>query len=142
MENLLLEEVLYSPARMLSGSGLADEPLLAAARDEFEGREYRVVREWMILDVMVGEGDDQLISARELQPVTLYAQRVLFDSRDAWPGGVLLSGFMRKYEDCFFETEDMVYVLGGRGARRHVSMPGLRELARMCSALPAPEPVR
>ncbi|AFO49070.1 hypothetical protein T1E_3233 [Pseudomonas putida DOT-T1E] len=47
----------------------------------------------------------------------------------------MLSGFMRHLEDCFFEAEEMVYVLGGRGARKHVSMPALTELSRMCRLL-------
>ncbi len=135
MVNELLEDVFYGAARMLMGSGLADEPLLAAVRDEFADQEYCVVREWLILDVMVSERDQALIEARNLQPVLLYAQRVLFDTRGTRQGGVLLTGFLRKYEDCFFEAEEMVYVLGGRGARKHISMPALRALSKMCRVL-------
>ncbi|MBB3272773.1 hypothetical protein FHW75_003969 [Pseudomonas sp. OG7] len=133
--NELLEDVFYGAARMLMGSGLADEPLLAAAREEFAGQQYCVVREWLILDVMASEGDQKLISARDLQPVLLYAQRVMFDTRGVRQGGVLLTGFLRQYEDCFFEAEEMVYVLGGRGARKHISMPALRELSKMCGVI-------
>ncbi|MFJ5187550.1 DUF6957 family protein [Pseudomonas fulva] len=133
--NELLEDVLYGPAQVLMGSALTDDVLLAAAREEFEGREYCVVREWMILDVMVSDQDEKLIHARDLQPTTLFAQRVLFDSRGVRQGGVLLTGFLRHFEDCFFEAEEMVYVLGGRGARKHVSMPALTELSRMCRLL-------
>ncbi len=132
MVNELLEDVLYGPARVLTGSGLADDALLTVAREEFGDREYCVVREWMILDVMVSDQDEKLIHARDLQPTTLFAQRVLFDSRGVRQGGVLLTGFLRHFEDCFFEAEEMVYVLGGRGARKHVSMPALRELSKMC----------
>lgn len=132
MVNELLEDVFFGPARALMGSGLTDELLLVAAGEQFEGREYCVVREWMILDVMVSDQDEKLIHARDLQPTTLFAQRVLFDSRGVRQGGVLLTGFMRHFEDCFFEAEEMVYVLGGRGARKHVSMPALRELSKMC----------
>ena len=135
MVNELLEDVLYGPAQVLMGSALTDDALLAAAREEFEGREYRVVRDWMILDVMVSEQDEKLIHARELQPVTLFAGRVLYDSRGVRQGTAMLSGFMRHVEDCFFEAEEMVYVLGGRGARKHVSMPALTELSRMCRLL-------
>lgn len=135
MVNKLLEEVFYGPALVLAGSGLADEPLLAAARDEFEGSKYCVVREWMILDVMVGESDEKLISERGLQPVTLYAQRVLFDSTGKGLSGFRLTGFLRQFEDCFFETDEMVYVLGGRGCRKYVSMPALSELSKGYGAL-------
>lgn len=133
--NGLLEDVFYGPARVLMGSRLADEQLLSAAGEEFEGREYCVVRDWMILDVMVSERDEKLIHARDLQPVTLFAGRVLFDSRGIRQGAAMLSGFMRHTEYCFFEAEEMVYVLGGRGARKHVSMPALRALSKMCGEL-------
>ncbi|WP_147429957.1 DUF6957 family protein [Pseudomonas alloputida] len=133
--NELLEDVLYGPAQVLMGSALTDDALLAAAREEFEGREYRVVRNWMILDVMVSEQDEKNIHARELQPSTLFAGQVLYDSRGVRQGTAMLSGFMRHVEDCFFEAEEMVYVLGGRGARKHVSMPALKELSKMCGEL-------
>ncbi len=132
MVNELLEDVLYGPAQVLMGSALKDDALLAAAREEFEGREYRVVCDWMILDVMVSEQDEKHIHARELQPTTLFAGQVLYDSRGVRQGVAMLSGFMRQFEDCFFEAEEMVYVLGGRGARKHISMPALRELSKMC----------
>lgn len=132
----LLEDVFYGGAQALPGSGLADEPLLAAAREEFEDREYCVVREWMILDIMVSESDQKTITARELQPVKLYAQRVLFDSRGARQGEILLTGFLRQFQDCFFEADEMVYVLGGRGFRKYVSMPTLSELSKGCGGAP------
>ncbi|MFR0713629.1 DUF6957 family protein [Enterobacterales bacterium BD_CKDN230030183-1A_HGKHYDSX7] len=131
----LLGDVFYGPAHVLPGSGLADEPLLTAAREEFEGREYCVVREWLILDVMVDEHDEKLLSARGLKPIILLAQRVLFDTEGVRQGGVLLTGFLRQFEDCFFETEEMVYVLGGRGARKHLSMPALKALSKQSGEL-------
>lgn len=135
MVNELLDDVLCGPERVLPGSDLDDEQLLAAAREVFHGRQYRVVREWMILDVTGSEEFEQLVSLRGLQPVTLFAQRMLFDSTGLKQGGVWLSGFMRAFEDCYFEAEEVVYVLGGRGARKQVSMPALRELSKRCSLL-------
>ncbi|AJQ46200.1 hypothetical protein N805_02730 [Pseudomonas putida S13.1.2] len=135
MVNELLEHVFYGPGHMLPGSGLDDELLLAAAREEFNGQQYRVVREWLILDVMVSEDFERLVSARGLQPAILFSQRVIFDSTGIKQGGVLLSGFMRHFEDCFFKAEEMVYVLGGRGARKHISMPALKELSKACKAV-------
>lgn len=135
MANELLEDVLHGPASVVTGSGLADEPLLAAAREEFEGREYCVVREWLILDVTVNDHDEKLIRMRGLQPVTLFAQHVLFDSRGVRQGNVLLTGFLRQFEDCYFEAEEMVYVLGGLGARKSLSISALRELSIMCRSI-------
>ncbi|WP_150642643.1 DUF6957 family protein [Pseudomonas fluorescens] len=129
MESELIVDVLYGPARTFGGSGLKDDELIKLAREEFEGRSFCVVRNWMILDVMLPETQEQEIKKQGLQPAILYAHRAVFDSEARFSAGEsVITSYQQSFEDCFFESKDTLYILAGRGARKHVSWPAVTSL--------------
>lgn len=129
MESELIVDVLYGPARTLGGSRLNDDELIRLASDEFEGRSFCVVREWMIIDVMLPEPHEQSIKNQGLQPAILYAHRAVFDSEARFSAGEsVITSYQQSFEYCFFESKDTLYILAGRGSRKHASLPAVLAL--------------
>jgi len=126
----LLEDVLYGPARMLGGSRLEDDELIKLAGEEFEGQPFCVVRNWMILDLLLPEAQVSEIRGQGLQPSVLYVNQTIFDSKARFSNGdSFITSYQKDFHGCFFESKDTLYILAGRGARKHASLPALQALA-------------
>ncbi|TPG91170.1 hypothetical protein EAH72_27345 [Pseudomonas caspiana] len=125
----LIEDVLYGPARMIGGSRLEDDELIRLAREEFDGQPFCIVRNWMLLDILLPETEERDVRKRGLQPSVLLVHEAVFDSegriaaRDRF-----ITGFQKDLHGCFFESEDALYILSGRGFRKHVSLPAFQAL--------------
>ncbi|MNO09341.1 hypothetical protein D3C81_2324370 [compost metagenome] len=53
----------------------------------------------------------------------------MFDSQNTHsPGDSILSGYQCDFDGCIFESKDTLYILAGRGARKHVSAPAVEAL--------------
>ncbi|GEM_PF-3083619 len=127
LEQQLISDVLFGYARGLPGAGLDDEGLIRVATQEFSGRAFRIVRGWMVLDVIADEGVLGKGSREMQQRTVLLVQHVVFDSegkQSEWR----VSSYGNHVDGCFFETPERIYVLAGRGARRHVSAPTVEAL--------------
>lgn len=125
----LLGELLFGSARVLGGSRLEDDELIELATVTFTEKPFCIVRQWMLLDVMLPEFQEQEVKAQDLEATVLYAQAVVFDSNNKLqPGDSVLSDFQSDFEDCIFESKDVLYILAGRGARKHVSAPAVEAL--------------
>jgi hypothetical protein len=124
--------LLWGPASALLGSKLADEQIWQAASEAFPGRRVCIARHWMLIDITLANQDSHLIDAHGVQPMVLYANTLVEpdDARERPMG--FLSGFKGRLEDCFFETDGTIYVLAGRGARKHASVRCVEALARRC----------
>lgn len=130
MQKELLEDVLYGPARMLGGSRLEDDELIKLAGEEFEGQPFCVVRNWMILDLLLPEAQVSEIRGQGLQPSVLYVNQIIFDSKTRFSNGdSFITSYQKDFHGCFFESKDTLYILAGRGARKHASLPALQALA-------------
>lgn len=126
----LLGDLLYGAARPLGGSKLDDEELVELAFDTFKEKPFCIVRHWMILDVMLPESTEQEIKALGLEATVLYAQSAVFDSQNKHaPGDSILSGYLRDFDGCIFESKTKIFILAGRGARKHVSLPAVEAIA-------------
>lgn len=128
-----LGELLFGPASMLPGSKLSDEELVMASSEAFPGRSFCIVRVWILIDVELSSRHVRLVVNEGLSPTVLYANKVIHavDPQEDKSHGIL-SGFQRRYEDCFFETDDMIFVLAGRGARKTASVSTVFSLAEKC----------
>ncbi|OYQ23347.1 DUF6957 family protein [Pseudomonas mandelii] len=125
----LLGELLFGSARVLGGSGLDDSELIELATEIFSDKPFCIVRQWMLLDVMLPDSRDKEIKAQGLEATILYAQTMVFDSNNKHqPGDSILSDFQSDFEGCFFESKDKLYILAGRGARKHASLPAVKAL--------------
>lgn len=84
----------------------------------------------MILDVMLPEFAEQEIKAQGLDSTVLYAQAAVFDSQNKHsPGDSILSGYQCDFDGCIFESKTTIFILAGRGARKHVSLPAVQSMA-------------
>lgn len=131
-EDQLVADLLYGRANTMAGSGLDDQSLIQIAGEEFSGRAYAVVRDWMILDVILPSEELNELTAAGQQPMILLAPRVVHDSDMASPrADLLITGFCQDFFGCFFEVDSKVYVLAGRGARKYAAMPSITALKRV-----------
>lgn len=125
----LVEDVLYGPAQMLGGSRLGDDELIKLAREEFEGQLFCIVRNWMLIDLMLSGEQENEIRKQGLQPSVLYANHAVFDSEACVPAGDgFITGYQKDFHGCFFESKDKLYILAGRGSRKHASLPAFMKL--------------
>lgn len=136
MQADLIEDVLYGPAQMLGGSQLEDGELIQLAREEFEGQPFCIVRNWMIVDLLLSEAQEREVRKQGLQPTVLFISKAVFDSEARTETGYgFISGYQKDFYGCFFESKDKLYILAGRGARKHVSVPAISALHENFSGL-------
>lgn len=129
MELELLADLLYGPACVLNGAKLDNVELIRASHEAFNGRPICVVRHWMLLDVMLPASQEQEVIAQGLKACVLYSPLIVHDSQGKYrPGDSILSGYQRDFDGCIFESKDALYILAGRGARKHVSVPAISAL--------------
>lgn len=126
----LLGDLLFGSARTLGGSKHGDDELIVLAADTFTEKPFCIVRHWMVLDVMLPESTEREIKSQGLEPTILYAHLTVFDSEGKHsPGDCILSGYQFDFDGCIFESKDALYILAGRGSRKHASMPAIEALA-------------
>jgi hypothetical protein len=126
----LLGDLLFGSARSLGGSKLGDDELIELAADTFREKPFCIVRRWMLLDVMLPESQEREIKTQGLEATLLYAQAAVFDSQNKLqPGDSILSDFQRAFDGCIFESKRTIFILAGRGARKHVSLPAVEAIA-------------
>jgi hypothetical protein len=132
----LIEDVLYGPAQMLGGSQLEDGELIQLAREEFEGQPFCIVRNWMVLDLLLTEAQEREVRKQGLQPTVLFISKAVYDNEARVPTrDGFISGYQKDFHGCFFESKDTLYILAGRGARKHVSVPAISALNENLSGL-------
>lgn len=126
----LLSDLLFGPAQPLGGSRLADDELVSLCNETFSEKPFCVVRHWMLLDVMLPQSMEKDIKARGTQATILYAQVMVFDSRGMHqPRGSVLSSYQLDFDGCVFESKETIFILAGRGSRKHASLPAVQALA-------------
>ncbi|OCX25497.1 hypothetical protein BBI10_02065 [Pseudomonas graminis] len=135
LDNQLLGDLFFSPAQPLAGADLDDETLLQFACEEFPEKEFCIVRRWMLIDVILSDDEDRQVRSSGLRPTVIYAQAVTTKAgTKAEAAHGKLSGFQLRFEGCFFETQDMLYILAGRGSRKFASKPTVFALADLCGS--------
>lgn len=126
----LLSDLLFGPAQPLGGSKLGDDELIELAADTFGENPFCIVRGWMLLDVMLPDFQEREIKAQGLEATLLYANATVFDSKSRRkPDGSVLSDFQREFDGCIFESKTTIFILAGRGSRKHVSLPAVQSMA-------------
>lgn len=129
VETELVQDLIYGPGRILGGSRLGDDELIRLAREEFEGQPFCIVRNWMMLDLLLSEAQEREVRKQGLQPTVLFINHAVFDSEARVPtGDGFITGYQKDFHGCFFESKDKLYILAGRGARKHASLPALEAL--------------
>ena len=125
----LLGDLFYGFARPLHGSWLNDDELIRLSREVFPSKPYCIVRNWMLLDVILSEPLRKELKARGQQPVVLYAQSVISHSSGTKaPGQSVCTSFQDFFDDGFFESDETLYILAGRGSRKHTNLRAIAAL--------------
>ncbi|RZO09559.1 hypothetical protein EKG40_08255 [Pseudomonas moorei] len=131
----LLGDLFYGFAQPLHGSWLSDDELIRLTQEAYPSKPYCIVRNWMLLDVMLSERLRKEITVGGQQPVVLYAQNVVKDSGGRrQPDDSVCTSFQVFFDDCFFETKDTLFILAGRGSRKHTNLLAVAALKASLSA--------
>lgn len=117
----------------MSGLNLDDDALMQIALDISVGKPLHIVRGWMLIDVMLSDAAEQELQAQGLQPTLLFAVQTVFTSQEgtACNGESVLTCYMRGFKNYLFESKDTMYILAGRGFRKHASLPAIKALRRL-----------
>lgn len=130
MQAELIEDVLYGPAQTRGGSRLEDAELIKLAHEEFEGQPFCIVRNWMMVDLLLSDAQERDVRKQGLHPTVLLINKVVFDSEARVPAGdSFITSYQKDFHGCFFESKDILYILAGRGARKHASLSAVQALA-------------
>ena len=134
VEDDLVSNILYGPARRLLGSQLDDDAMIQLAEKEFQGKAFSVVKNWMLLDVLLPATEEKVIEAQGLKPTVLYANNVLFDSTSsALPASGVITGYQQEHVGYLFVAEEARFVLMGAGHRKTVGLPSIIALRNALS---------
>ncbi|MEW7374976.1 DUF6957 family protein [Pseudomonas putida] len=130
-ELALVENLLLQAGEPIVGGTASEAALIDSAMSRSERKHVCVVKEWVLLNVMVSDQDEELLRTQGLQPTVLFAREILFDSRCLGSrSGALRSSFQHSHDAESFDTLDVTYLLAGPGHRKHVSLPALLALDR------------
>lgn len=125
----LISDILYGPAQSLCGSGLSDEDLARVAAEEYAEQDVCVVRHWLLLDVLLPEGDQSQLDREGLQSTVLYAHSVVHDCRkNTAVGKDIITGYESESSGWLFRADETTYILAGPGGRKYVSQPAVTAL--------------
>ncbi|RML53559.1 hypothetical protein ALQ93_03851 [Pseudomonas syringae pv. pisi] len=114
---------MIGPSAVMAG-GLAElDEAIEMTRERFPGLSFCVVGEWVWLDLDAPDLVVQELANEGKKPVMLLVFDVLYDSTTAseshWFRTTPLIDFT---EQMFFQTENKLYVLLGRGRRKSMSL--------------------
>lgn len=114
----------------VTGCDLSAEEAITLAQGRFAQHSFCLVQDWTILDLKTTGEELEALHSRGLEPVVVYALRVVSDSRGRFnPGDWVRSSFQLSYEEAgFFLTKNTVYVLLGKGSRQTITAEDLISL--------------
>lgn len=122
--------IIHGDGTRMDGCPLSDEEAMDWVRSKYRNMEYCLVREWRWLDIDVSDEARDGLKKRALQPVVVYANNVVYDSRRRWDtGSWVKTSLLHRYDEGgAFMTFNSVYVLLGEGARQTTTLEALRSL--------------
>ncbi|MFK8399873.1 DUF6957 family protein [Pseudomonas sp. BGr12] len=125
-----VSSIIYGHGTPMIGCQLCDEEAVQWVRERYSSMEYCLVREWRWLDIDVSDEARDGLKKRALQPVVVYANNVVYDSRRRWDtGSWVKTSLLHRYDEGgAFMTFNSVYVLLGEGTRQTTTVEALRSL--------------
>lgn len=120
--NIHSGDLLYSIPEVVSGSELSESNMLAIATYKYPNKKHVILKHWMIIDIVGTEHELKNIRHTNKTPTVVY-----YHLKNSLPAGSLqednpsYSDYQISYIDGFFETEEIVYILIGKGFRKTAS---------------------
>ncbi|WP_410481651.1 DUF6957 family protein [Pseudomonas plecoglossicida] len=129
MEEALVANLLSECGASQEGDGQSDELIVSTAWSNNQGRQFYVVRNWLLLDILVPSDVEDDLTAKGLQPTVVFASTVVYDSKiEGSRAGAIRSSFQRALDGCTFKSMNTSYILAGPGIRKYASLPALLAL--------------
>ena len=96
--------------------------MIEQASNCYPNKGISAVKDWMWWDHDISEDEKNSFIKIGFQPAIIFANYLLWDSRDRWPVGlnVKTSALVSFEANCFFITRSTVYILVGKGNRKTV----------------------
>lgn len=130
-------EILSSAISIIHGDGtpmigckLSIDDAIAWVKERYPYSSFCLVQDWRWLDIEVSVADHEALTARGVQPVILFANHIVFDSRARWEAGSWVrSTALHHYDkEGAFQTMNTVYVLMGDGVRQTTTSAALQSI--------------
>ncbi|WP_447747804.1 DUF6957 family protein [Pseudomonas nicosulfuronedens] len=125
-----VSSIIYGDGTPMTGCQMSDEEAMRWVRERYSNMEYCLVRDWRWLDIDASDEARDGLKKRALQPVVVYANNVVYDSRRRWDtGSWVKTSLLHRYDEGgAFMTFNSVYVLMGEGMRQTTTLEALRRL--------------
>lgn len=97
-------------------------PMIEIVSTRYLGKGICAVKNWMWWDYEISDEVRQHFIDAGVHPAIVFANYVMWDSRDRWPEGsnVKTTPLVAFEENCLFITRNTVYILIGEGHRKTV----------------------
>lgn len=113
-----LASFVYDEGVPAQGSELSEDEAIAVVTAAFPDKPYCLVAKWRMITLAISEKEAEDVRKEGLEPVLVYASKVLVDSHRRfdmgnWVRSTLQVSFTQGF---LFETPNTVYVLMGEGS--------------------------
>jgi len=119
----------YSTIETISGPNLPELDLIAIATQQSPYKSCHVLKNWMIIDIIGTEQELKEIVPRGREPTIVYVSSTGDEADMPRKHNGLCSDYQVSLVDFFFETNEEIYILTGKGYRTTASV-GLVSLLR------------
>lgn len=121
---------LIGPGKVMCGTNLALDDVIARGRQAFPGRSICVVGNWFWLDLEAPRQVMHQMAGQSQQPVMLLALDILYSSSGSHRAGEWLRStpLLTFTDEMYFRTQHIDYVLVGSGRRLALSLSTVLQL--------------
>lgn len=99
------------------------ERLIALCENRHPDKGVCTVKKWTVVDIDYDDESKAWFHAKGLHPIVLHTNHVMWDKNQRWrPGSFATSSLLVNIEEnCFFVTQNTVYLLVGPGNHKVIS---------------------
>ncbi|WP_394296138.1 DUF6957 family protein [Metapseudomonas furukawaii] len=113
------QPLLTGPAERVPALCPDEEEGLRRVMRAYRGEPYCLVSKWVIVELDVEQAIIDKLHLDGLHPCVLFARRVIYDSRGRYSReNYVLTSPLKWLDECYFVTQNTVYVLIGGGERQ------------------------
>jgi subtilase family serine protease len=114
-------DLLYSIPKVFTGSELSEMDMLTIATHRYPNKKHIALKHWIIIDIIVSETELKEIKHANKNPTVVYSLTDSKPSETPLKNNQSCSDYQISYNDGFFETEETIYLLMGKGFRKIAS---------------------
>lgn len=120
-------DLLYGDGLPMPGFKASKNEAIRIVRERYPYAEYCLISDWCWIDLDVTPAQLNELTRTNRQPVVIYADTVIYDSRRRWDvGDFVRTSYLHQLEDeFFFKTLNSIYILVGDGIRKRASLETL-----------------